>query len=276
MAINSEPYLRNNLCWRFWHTDDLDGPTNMAVDEATLRHIEPGQVVLRTYTWNPGCLSIGCFQRYSDVNIRELESRGFDLVRRSTGGRAVLHDKELTYSIVVKAPHPILSKSVLESYYYLCDGIIGMLNSIGIQSEIKRNEDRSMSTPSCFTAPTFGDIETDGRKIVGSAQMRNELGLLQHGSIINSLSRVDVFAVLSDSMSKVGRLVKLSEKKMTSIEEVSEEPQTISVLSSELLKSFKKTFNIESENFEPDDGFWDTVKGLKNNKYAKRQWTEKR
>ena len=262
--------------WRFWHTDDLNGPTNMAIDEATLHHLEPGQVMLRTYTWKPACLSIGCFQKVLDVNTSELTKRGFDLVRRSTGGRAVLHDSELTYSIVIKAPHSMLSKSVLESYYDLCRGIIGMLKSIGIMSEIKRNDDRSMPTPSCFTAPTFGDIETGNRKIVGSAQMRNELGLLQHGSIINSLSRDDIFAVLTDDNRKAEKLVKLSENKMTSIEESMGNAQPISLLSSELLKSFERTFRIKTKGFEPDDDFWDTVRGLINSKYGARQWTEKR
>ncbi len=262
--------------WWHWSTDNLDGATNMAVDEATMIHADPGQVILRTYTWNPPCLSLGCFQKVSDANRVELNNHGFDLVRRATGGRAVLHDKELTYSIVIRNPHPMLSKTILESYYILCEGIVDMLKSLGLQAEIKRSDDRSMSTPSCFTAPTFGDIEVNGKKIVGSAQMRTEQGLLQHGSIINSLDRLAIFSILTDNKSKAEKLAGLSRKKMTSIEEELKTPKEINILSNGLLNSFKKTLRITLKDYEPTDEFWHTVNELKDKKYGSVGWTEKR
>lgn len=264
------------MSWFYWDTGVNDGITNMAIDEATLEHTPPGSVILRTYSWDPGCLSLGCFQKHSDINLEKLSEHGFDAVRRATGGRAVLHHKELTYSIVITYPHELLTKSILESYYDMCRAIVDMLKDIGLDAILKRSDDNSLSTASCFTAPTFGDIEVSGKKIVGSAQMRTDKGLLQHGSIINSLDRSALFDVLTESKEKSEKLNKLSRNKMTSIEDELGRPEKINILSSKLLNSFKKVYNIEARKYEPSGEFWNTVEELKLGKYGSKEWTEKR
>jgi len=167
------------MTWRYYNTVPMRGARNMAYDEVMLKTAPPSSVTLRTYTWDPACLSLGCFQKYSEVNLEKIKENGFDVVRRSTGGRAVLHDKELTYSIVITPPHEILNMNVLDSYYLLCEGIVSGLNFLGVNAALKKGDDRELSTPSCFAAPTFNDIESGGRKLVGSAQMRAKEGLLQ-------------------------------------------------------------------------------------------------
>lgn len=124
--------------WYQWHTDNIDGATNMAYDQATLELSTPGQVVFRTYTWKPACLSLGIFQNSADVNREEAKRLGVDIVRRPTGGRAVLHDVELTYCITVKKPHPLLDLTVLESYYAICDAITNCLIEIGVDAKLKK------------------------------------------------------------------------------------------------------------------------------------------
>lgn len=262
--------------WLYWDTGVNQGVTNMSIDEATLHHAPPNTAILRTYTWEPGCLSLGCFQKYSDVNFEQLANHGFDVVRRATGGRAVLHHKELTYSVVITYPHEMLSKSILESYYDMCRPIVEMLKGVGLDAILKRNDDNSLSTASCFTAPTFGDIEVSGKKIVGSAQMRTDKGLLQHGSIINSLDRDALFDTLTDSKEKSQKLKNLSMNKMTSIEDELGEQKKIKILSNGLLNSFKNVYNVGMDKYEPSAEFWDTVEGLKLNKYGSKEWTEKR
>src|SRR5512137_863075 len=103
----------NTSNWRLLYTPASPGAWNMAVDEAILEPIGRGESLptLRLYAWSPPCLSLGVAQAYADVDLVRLRSRGWDVVRRITGGRAILHTDELTYSVVGPADHPILTGS---------------------------------------------------------------------------------------------------------------------------------------------------------------------
>ncbi len=166
------------------------GSFNMAVDEAVLRSCARGETgpTLRFYQWDPACLSLGYFQDATrEVNLEALPSLGVHLVRRLTGGKAVLHDHELTYSVVV--PEKLLPGSVLETYRRISQALVEGLRLMGIPATIAALErgvtsrDPRFRQAACFSAPSWFEILWDGKKLIGSAQNRKNGVILQHGSI---------------------------------------------------------------------------------------------
>jgi lipoyl(octanoyl) transferase len=160
----------------------------MALDEALLESVADGRQppTLRLYRWEPACLSLGHAQPVEDVDRERLHSRGWHLVRRTTGGRAILHTDELTYSVTAPLDHPLVAGGVLPSYLRLSDGLLAGLRLLG--AEVDAAPARSLpetdrANPVCFEAPSAYEITAGGRKLMGSAQLRRAAGVLQHGSL---------------------------------------------------------------------------------------------
>jgi lipoate-protein ligase A len=189
--------MENRKKWRFVHTGVADAAYNMAVDEALLLSVSSGcsLPVLRFYRWQPAAMSIGCFQKSNaEINIRALQDCGYDFVRRPTGGRAVFHDCELTYSIIVSEADEQIPRTVNEAYRVLSEGLLLGFQNIGLAAEMvrlnekgKKQDEESMRTAACFDAPSWYELVVEGRKIAGSAQTRQKGVLLQHGSILLEL-----------------------------------------------------------------------------------------
>ena len=163
-----------------------DGADNMAVDgvicDAVARGDQPP--TLRLYGWSPFCLSLGYGQRARDVDRERLASRGWDLVRRQTGGKAILHGDELTYSLCLPAGHQLYGADVVDSYRQISRGLLQALESLGLNVQASRQTGASASqNPVCFDAPSHYEITIAGRKLIGSAQMRRKGALLQHGTL---------------------------------------------------------------------------------------------
>lgn len=171
--------------WRLLLSPPLDGAVNMALDEALQeRARSSGESVLRVYGWLRPTLSFGRNQTargtYDEERVRRA---GVGVVRRPTGGRAVLHDREITYSVTAPAA---AGASLAESYArinrLLCDG----LYRLGVAAEVAAGTGRAPrpGAAPCFETPTVGELVLGGRKLAGSAQWRNDGALLQHGSIL--------------------------------------------------------------------------------------------
>jgi len=187
---------------------------NMALDDALLDYAYDNDIpILRFYKWIRPTLSIGYFQKADNaVNFDKIKSKNFDFIRRPTGGRAVLHDKEITYSITIPIKNIIFNLSILESYDLLCKPIVQAINNLGIKAYISDEDESSVNSPSCFAAPTFKDIKVNGKKIIGSAQMRDKRGILQHGSILLKVSLDDIFEVLKLNYLKIDILTESKKK----------------------------------------------------------------
>lgn len=168
--------------WRLIYDCPTPGVHNMAIDEALLTCCS-GQPVLRLYAWEPFCLSLGYGQRSADVDLERLAARGWDIVRRPSGGRAILHGDELTYSVILPAGHPLTAGGVIPSYRRLSRALLAGLNRMGVAPESNTRAGRAESGPVCFEMPSHYEITAAGRKLVGSAQLRREVGVLQHGSL---------------------------------------------------------------------------------------------
>jgi len=177
-----------NENWRLILNSPHNGAWNMAVDEAllesALNHDQPP--TLRLYDWQPYTLSLGQAQPAGDVDLDALRAHGWDLVRRPTGGRAILHADELTYSVTAAIENPILRGNVIESYRRISTALVEALKLVGLcaDSKLKKAEEIHLSKdPVCFRFPSDYEITYKGKKIVGSAQARKKGGILQHGSI---------------------------------------------------------------------------------------------
>lgn len=157
----------------------------MALDEAVLESVACGACppTLRLYGWNPPCLSIGYAQSSLDVDLEALSKAGWELVRRPTGGKAILHTDELTYAIVGPADHPLFRGGVPASYQRLSFGLMAGLQRLGIRPQLQSGSSLNGSNPICFQVPGAYELIVDGHKLMGSAQLRRARGVLQHGSL---------------------------------------------------------------------------------------------
>jgi lipoate-protein ligase A len=168
--------------WRLLVSAPADGATNMAVDHALLdRAASSEEAVLRIYTWVRPTLSLGMHER-ARLAPEAAAAAGVDVVRRPTGGRALLHHREVTYSVTA----PIAGASLGESYRAINALLLAALGRLGVVAAEAERRGRPLRPDgaACFAEPNAGELVVDGRKLVGSAQRRDERAFLQHGSIL--------------------------------------------------------------------------------------------
>src|SRR5450432_703583 len=173
--------------WRLILDAACDGPTNMAIDEAILESIGRGDSLptLRLYAWNPPCLSLGYAQPVGDADLESIRAHGWQIVRRLTGGRAILHTDELTYSVALPLDHPLVAATILDSYRHISAALLVAVQHIGLDANADKRPRTAASAvgPVCFELPSNYEITAGGKKLVGSAQVRKHNGALQHGSL---------------------------------------------------------------------------------------------
>lgn len=196
--------MTHKRTWRLLDSGANDGYTNMAVDEAILLAVQEQDAppTLRFYAWQPACLSIGTFQSVaSDINADACAANGIDWVRRPTGGRAILHDSEVTYSVVARQNDERVAGDVMESYHRISQGLLLGLAQLGVHADLAPSAIPAAPTGAsqpgaCFAAPSQHEIMVEGRKLIGSAQRRQGKCLLQHGSILLDLDVDKLITVL--------------------------------------------------------------------------------
>ncbi|MBX5455469.1 MAG: lipoate--protein ligase family protein [Thermogemmatispora sp.] len=171
--------------FRFLDTGVRDAALNMAIDEAILIHHLRGEAppTLRVFRWSQPSISLGRFQNVEREILSDLcRERGVALVRRPTGGRAVYHRDEFTYSIVISRRYGVPS-GVVAAYSYLAHGLLEALALLGVQAEISDGRVQKHPSAACFASSTQADLTSGGYKLVGSAQVWREDALLQQGSL---------------------------------------------------------------------------------------------
>jgi lipoate-protein ligase A len=173
--------------WRLIDSGACGASYNMALDEAIAHSVRKGAPpTLRLYGWDKPSLSLGCFQKLSDININYCLNNNIPIVRRPTGGRAILHDRELTYSFSVRTDTGKFSKGLIESYREISNAFCIAFKGMGIHAVSRNKKEKGrvlVRSPLCFQSSSFGEILFDNRKIAGSAQKRWQDALLQQGSI---------------------------------------------------------------------------------------------
>lgn len=161
----------------------------MALDEALLYSVgDQGQIpTLRLYGWEPPCISLGYAQPSSDIDLSLIQKNNWDLVRRPSGGRAILHTNEITYSVVAPNNEERLAGGIIESYRRLSYALLEALRLLGVDAqadhvyEIPEGADKK--GPICFEVPSNYEITFQDKKLLGSAQVRRKEGILQHGTL---------------------------------------------------------------------------------------------
>ncbi len=173
----------------------MRGACNMALDETLLRRNagELSTPTLRFYSWNPHCLSLGRLQKTLPPGaLVPQNERDFDVVRRPTGGRAVWHALELTYSIAAPVCFlPADAQSVQGAYEWLSRGFLLGLESLGVQSELAPSTKPSEGGPNCFAQSAACDFQVGGKKLIGAAQCRLNGAFLQHGSLLLRMNSLE-------------------------------------------------------------------------------------
>jgi lipoate-protein ligase A len=192
--------------WRFIKSSLHSPAFNMAIDEAIMHEVAAGESppTLRFYRWQPATLSIGYFQSaLKELDLDKVKEKKVGLVRRPTGGRAVLHDQELTYSIILPDTYPELPQSVTESYRMLSMGLVAGFKRLGLQADMVNlsakdgeNELTLMGSAACFDSPSWYELVVEGQKIAGSAQVRQNGVVLQHGSVLLNMDVDFLFDLL--------------------------------------------------------------------------------
>ena len=174
--------------WRLLIEDSpRSGAANMAIDEAIAEAAAAGAVpsTLRFYRWNPPTVTLGRHQKLADVDETQIAARGYDLVRRATGGRAILHIDELTYSVSGPIEEPRMAGGVMDAYLRFSNALLSGLSTLGLKAEKAGGRTRAGRelSAACFETPSAYEITAGGRKLMGSAQSRRKGYVLQHGSL---------------------------------------------------------------------------------------------
>ncbi len=164
----------------------LPGSVNMQRDSKLLDSHQPGDdPVLRLYRWRPASVTIGYNQDFGNFDREAIEAFGCNLVKRPTGGRAIFHADELTYSVTGSSPGPLFGNNLHQSYMKINEALILFLQRLGLEAEISAGETReAMRSLVCFKSAGKHEIRVGGKKLVGSAQRRRGGVFLQHGSIL--------------------------------------------------------------------------------------------
>lgn len=236
----------------------------MAVDEAVLTHHSKGLVppTLRFYGWTPPAISIGYFQSMEDeINVVLCYDKGIDMIRRLTGGGAVLHDKELTYSIIIRDDLKKIPKPILDSYKFICKGITRGLSHLDIDSSFE----------------PLNDISAGGKKISGNAQTRRMGCVLQHGTIILDVNVDKMFSILRIPDEKIkDKLIKNVKERVTSLKILCGAEVSFEDARNAMIKGFSSALDIELVKGRLTESELDLAEKLMEEKYSAHEWKFKR
>lgn len=268
--------------WNFINTGSKNPYYNMAMDEALLNFVSRGEIdpVIRFYTWNPATLSIGYFQRLQkEIDIDKVKEKGYGLVRRQTGGRGVLHDKELTYSVIVPESHPNMPSTVTEAYKIISQGLLEGFKNLGFEtyfaiprSKEERDKLKQPRSSVCFDAPSWYELVVEGRKIAGSAQTRQKGVILQHGSILQDIDIDDLFDMFKFKNERLKAKMKENfVQKAVAINDISNQHITLNEMENAFEAGYKKGLNIDFKPLELTEKQLEEVQELED-KYRSEAW----
>jgi lipoate-protein ligase A len=279
--------------WRLLRTNPASGAWNMAVDEAMLLSVAAGESppTLRFYGWHPHCLSLGYFQPVVEVDEAACTRRGIHLVRRLTGGSAILHADELTYSLAATESDPQLAGDILTSYYHISQVLAQGLADLGLAVKLapvasasegpEPNESpgsggRGNRPAPCFMRPARHEILARGKKLVGSAQVRRAGAVLQHGAIPLAGDVADITGMLAvDELHRTSTAARLR-KAATTVEDVAGHRLDWDEVAASLVRAFSAAWQIDLQASPLLDKESRLADRLAVERYANPTWTHAR
>ncbi len=263
-------------------SDFRDGASNMAVDMAVADAVADGSQppTLRLYGWKPFSLSLGYGQRAREADLPALNRHGWALVRRPTGGKAILHGDELTYSLCLPLNHELASGDVVESYRRISAGLLRGLEQIGLSASAKHQGAgfrQSEAGPVCFDVPSHYEIVADGRKIIGSAQMRRKGVILQHGTLPlgGDVARICDVLVFDSEDERERQRRSVRRRALTLSQLLGRTPEWSDVAAA-IVVGFAREFELELLPGTLSEQELKRVNELKSEQFANPNWTHKR
>lgn len=251
----------------------------MAIDEAILESVSAKSQppTLRLYDWAPYTLSLGHAQPVTDVNFPALKEKNWTLVRRPTGGRAILHADELTYSVCASTDEPTMSGGVLESYQKISNALLCALEITGICADSKKKKDSDSGLfhdPVCFQFPSDYEITFKEKKLIGSAQARKKNGVLQHGSIplFGDISRIIEVLSFSDELRKQDAKERLLQRATTLKESLGNDISWFEFAAS-VVEGFRQKLGINFDSGSLTKMELARTEQIFNEKFANDAWT---
>ncbi len=237
---------------------------NMGLDEAILGSVAEGRSLptLRLYGWKPAAISIGYFQGMrEEIDVEACAAHGVDIVRRITGGGAVFHDCEVTYSLAIPEGHRLAPRSIQDSYHLLCDGIVSGLGRLGITAEFV----------------PINDIVSGGRKVSGNAQTRKRGCLLQHGTILLEVDVEKMFSLLKVPKEKaLGKMIEDVKARVTSLSAILGRKVGFEEAQEAILNGFISSLDLECREESPSPAEIDTAQRLAKERFSTAEWLFKR
>ena len=233
----------------------------MAADQFFATHIqEIGHPLMRVYAWQPRCISLGYHQKAACLDLSACQEKGVDVVRRPTGGRAVFHAEEVTYSVIIPVDRLSNASSLTEIYQRLSEGLVHGLQLLGVPAEFaKRHVDLrthyvTQESVGCFSAAALHEVVVRSRKIVGSAQ---------RGSILTGPAHLELPEYLSDLSPAVRRRIRLAlQSKTTSVSQELNRSVSCAEIVQAIRRGMMKTLGIRFENRGVSDGEKQEIEAL--------------
>lgn len=273
--------------WYFINSGPCSPSYNMALDEALLDWHSEGLIppVIRFYEWNPATLSIGYFQTVEkEIDIEAVKRLGLGFVRRPSGGRGVLHEHELTYSVIVTESYPSMPATVTEAYRVISEGLLLGFQNLGLNAyfsvpntdEQKENLKNPKSAV-CFDAPSWYELVVEGKKVAGSAQTRQKGVILQHGAILLDLDEDKLIQTFKFASEEVREKVRKGlSQKAVSINKIISKPVTMEECKMAFKKGFADALEIELVEYNLTQEQKNYVKQLEVTRYANDKWNYKK
>ncbi|MBU4486777.1 MAG: lipoate--protein ligase family protein [Candidatus Delongbacteria bacterium] len=244
---------------RFLDTGSNHGKFNMAADYYIARNLLD-KPVFRVYRWEPYCISLGYHQDLNEINGDKCRELGYDIVRRETGGRAVFHSEELTYSMIIPKNSKLYSDSILEVYNKISQVLVTALKAAGVfHADLKKGKSpdfkelyKEKLSSICFSSTSAYEVVIGDKKLVGSAQKRLKDSVLQHGSIIVGEKHLELIDLLKIEDRLKDRYRDITKSKTATIGEVlelSDHESFYSTLKIELKKALVSEFDEKIDDF---------------------------
>ncbi|MCI0520981.1 MAG: lipoate--protein ligase family protein [Chloroflexi bacterium] len=268
--------------WRLLRTPPASGAWNMAVDEAILETTARGESLptLRLYAWQPPCLSLGYAQPFSNVDAERAALRGWEIVRRATGGRAILHTDELTYSVAGPQAEPRLAGAVLDAYQRIAQALLAALHGLGVPAAAHKKPAAPVLPASmeavCFEVPSNYEIVVAGKKLLGSAQSRRQSGVLQHGSLplYGDLTRITQALAYPDEAARSHAAQRLTARAAT-VEEILGYPLPWETAAHAFIAAFSQALDLTLLPADLTPAEESRAAQLLAAKYASPAWTQR-
>ena len=258
--------------WRLIDSGLCDAAFNMALDEAIAVHVRQGRALptLRFYQWEIPSVTLGFFQKVQEINITFCREMEIPLVRRRTGGRAVLHGQDLTYSLTCRLDGVHFNDKISSNYARIGRAFLEGLQEIGFSVTMRQRkaERQALKNPSCFQSTSFSEITLNDKKLIGSAQKKWSDGFLQQGSIVMDLDE--------ETMRRIFLLKDLEQLKSIAKLNAVAPSITQEQIKTALKKAFEKSFGIEFKEEPSTPSEYSMAEQLAAERYETDSWNFRR